>query len=440
LAKVYKFFRLSPLRSNERAHPRIMQQLTACYSSTCTTCGGITTPANLADIGNGFDSILSDIATQLYTAKANTGTIHPELYSRTADTLIQAVFSGMGGKEFGYDDPSNNLLIHLRHNVYAFSAAKSLTQMQAFNDLLTDKDGNLRTQAQFTAAVAATGAVFNKTHLTTEAESAVGKAQTAQDWNQYGDDDYLQVSTAGDKNVRPEHARMDGFTEKKSAKIWLKLIPPFAWKCRCRVIPGIASRASKDYSVDNLVKEVGVTPYFQSNPGITRTVFDKSHPHFTNLKDGIKTISKLEWDTNYDMKTIGRIYTDVQPAPLTPLADAEAADRWFVEKQKDGKIEIKDIKGNTIALSKRTFNAAKDDAYAYIHNAPSVLTSSDEVWSTPVKSAIQHTYIKYYEGAIQIIQAVDGNITSIQRIPYSSTAASKVNAYRMGTLQYRNYP
>ena len=259
-----------------------MERVRNLYKTSCPVCGGSYTPKNLsARDDDEFTSIISNIAKQLYTQKLQTGTIPQALYEKTAAQLMDSVFAGLGGKSFTYDDPNNGLLTHLRQNVYSFSAAKSLTQMQLFNDLLTGPDGKLRSESEFIAAVAKTGAEFNKTYLATERDSAIANAQTAESWNNFADDEILEILTAGDNRVRPEHAILDHFTAPKSDDVWRRLCPPFDWRCRCKLSPGLVKNI-KEYNTGDMLKDAKVSKYFQNNPGISKIIYKDDHPYYHN--------------------------------------------------------------------------------------------------------------------------------------------------------------
>ena len=64
-------------------------------------------------------------------------------------------------------------------------------------------------------------------------------------WEDFGkdeDDYYLQYRTAGDNNVRPEHAALHGVTLPMSDSFWSTYYPPNGWNCRCTVIQVLKSK------------------------------------------------------------------------------------------------------------------------------------------------------------------------------------------------------
>jgi len=224
-----------------------------------------------------LNALLDSIALELHNEQTNTGYIHPDLYNRTADRIMQGVFDGLGGKEFGYDDPRNQLGGYLQQNVYAFSAAKSLYQMQHFAKLMVSEDGGIREFTAFRNKVQDAGYIFNKTWLETEYNTALASAEGIDLWHSFSDDEILQISTVGDDRVRPEHALLDGFTAKKTDPVWRKIWIPFDFNCRCHIIPGLAKNI-KDFTTNDLIKKGKVSKYFQNNPALSKIVFDEQMP------------------------------------------------------------------------------------------------------------------------------------------------------------------
>lgn len=349
---------------------------------------------------------------------------------------MQGVFSGIGGKSFSYEEPNNELLTYLRHNVHAFSAAKSLTQMVEFNNLLTDENGNLRSKEDFTNKVAATGALFNKNYLATERNAAIANTQMAVQWDKLPEA-YIEISTAGDDKVRPWHAVLDGFTAPKSDPVWQKLWPPFDWNCRCHAIPGVAKNA-KDLNTDGLLQEARVPAYFRSNSGLTRTIFNKKHPYF---KNGAGKEKELTAQTNYAMQSVAHLY-EVNDFPAAAVADTPAdANSWWADNAGTlhGYIDVKDGMGSTIRLTDALRRyAISNGTHKAIPNCKQVITNPDEVWSIRKGDSLTTTYLRYYEGAPIAIQVTGTTAHSIDILETANVRNTNNPAlHRRGILIYR---
>lgn len=226
-----------------------------------------------------WDSIYTDLAQQLLDGnEIDTN----ELYKKTADQLVQALNNGLGGDSFPEDDTRTKLADTLKFNLYDFSMAKTLFQIQHYRDLMVGDDGKILSFAAFKKVVADQGEIFNQQYMKVEYDMTVQSAIMANKWETL-DAEYLQFTTVGDNRVRPEHKLFDKFTAPKSDPIWKRLYTPLSWGCRCTVIPGKASKMDSLYNsawankvVDPLVKNT----IFDNNVGISKEIFNKNHPYF----------------------------------------------------------------------------------------------------------------------------------------------------------------
>ena len=404
---------------------------------------GISVTMSAKDDGPDFTAICDRIAEQLYNAKINQGEIPRELYEATATDLMNAVFSGLGDRTtFAYEDPNNLLIAHLRQNVYAFSAAKSLTEMEVFNDLMIGEDGRPKSFAQFRNDLTKAGKVFNISHLEADHSTALASAQIAQSFNEFAPDDYLEVRTSGAENVCPICGGLNGFTRLKSAAIWESFCPPFHPRCNCKLIPGQAKNADRHPHPMEMLKEAGVKPYFRSNPAINKVIYNDGYPYM----DKLKKAGPLRWDNGYNMPTIDRIYKDKLP-DAENLNSKAKANQWWKEKAgtAKGSFMVKDAMGTVVkfdnSFKNHVFEQNSDSRFLYITNVEDILKDPDEVWSTKDKNGKLHTtYIKYYNDFPYSVQADDTNAFTMTR--YLFTGKGKVNKQsvesdRQGILIYR---
>ncbi|POR17277.1 hypothetical protein BWK57_14190, partial [Flavobacterium columnare] len=176
---------------------------------------------NLVD-QSGWDAIYDRIAKEILDG--NIEEVPSDLYFKTAGILMDAVYQGLGATQFEYDDQRAVLGAHLQHNIYAFSAAKSFTQLLYFRDAMLDEDGKIRSYASYRKKIADAGLLFNDRFLNTEFNTAQQSAIMAHKWEVL-DTEYLEFSTVGDDRVRPEHAVLDKFTALKSDPVWKKIYP-----------------------------------------------------------------------------------------------------------------------------------------------------------------------------------------------------------------------
>lgn len=429
--KLKKFF-LSFFLTAPHREGLLTTELSSFYQSRCEVCGKLHLP-HLADeiSGNKFTAIVEDIATQLVNNELKKGQIHTDLYRQTADTLMKAVFEGLGAESFSYEDPMNELRAYLEHNVHTFSAAKSLVELEHFRSLMVDGNGKLRTFTEFRNACTDSGYLFNKTYLETEFANAIATSQAAATWHNFGEEDALQISTAGDERVRPKHAQLDGFTALKSDPIWLKLWTPFDWGCRCHIIPGVKSRVS-DRDRAGIIKEAGVPKYFQRNPAVNKVVYNDEHPYYKQAGGKLK---ELAAETNYNLPAVKSIYAQNDFAAAIELESKDQANAFW--KQKAGKLresfDVVDNSGNTIRFNNKfrthVLEDNKDQRFKWLANCEDIVANPDEVWSYKERGVLKKTYLKYYDG---FPQAVKVNGTDAFTMYRFETAKGGLNVESLG--------
>jgi SPP1 gp7 family putative phage head morphogenesis protein len=402
------------------------------YNSKCPVCGG-THPAAVPDLADdqSRDNIYEEIARRLLEEKISAGDIPDKLYFETARQLMAGVNNGLGGASFNYDDSRNVLKSYLTRNIYQFSAAKSLTEMLEFRNLMYDKrTGEMRSFAEFKHAVIAKGKVFNGAYLKTEYDTAMQSAIMAHKWDTLNAE-YLEYSTVGDDRVREDHAALDGLTYPKNHPIWNKMYPPLAWNCRCTVIPGEGSRYNPERGiadgkeVTRLVKGT----VFDTNVGKTRLIFDDKHPYFINTKGQEKELSYKQ----YGLKSIEKTLQSDNLKPEKQLREKEDYEAfWNSITNHDRGATLKDPLGQTILfpdydLRKMGTKGGFDDYFKQhlltrehepdrwkiAPNLVDIIQEPDEVWverqkGGPFAGNVSTQYIKYYEDkAIMVL--IDNN-------------------------------
>lgn len=265
------------------------------YSKTCSCCE----LPDLAD-NDDWDEIYTNIARQLLNGEELST---DAIYNKTAAQLTTALNNGFG---VAYDDTDSRkaLQAKFKQNIEQFSYAKTLTQFILFKDYVFNDKGQMQSFDTIKKAVADTGAIFNNNYLRAENQYVTQTAIMAHKWETM-DAEYLEFSTVGDSHVRPAHKLFDKFTALKTDPIWKRLYTPLDWGCRCTVIPGKASKLSKEYDsewankvVDPLVKGT----IFDNNAALSGLVFTDKHPYFkanpivltiVNLPNGKDTLKEV---------------------------------------------------------------------------------------------------------------------------------------------------
>lgn len=419
-----------------------MGRLENLYSTRCPVCGGIKLP-NLADAGP-FDAILDDIAEKLFKQQLSEGKISDALYQQTADRLLKAMHEGLGGVTFGYEDPRNSLKAYLEQNIYAFSAAKSVAELEHLRSLMIDETGKLRTFTEFRNAVMDAGYQFNVNWLHTEYNTVVASAQNAVLWNKYLENGtkVLQFTTQRDNRVRDEHAILDGLTFRIEDPILRTFWPPLDFNCRCFFIPGIESQIGQleerlNMSKAQIIRNADISKLFRNNSGIQKLIFktDDTNPYFKILNSFLQE-KELTAESNYGMKSVSALYNKFEFEPAFAFGTEIEANAWWQSQSGtlEGSFFERDINGVVVKFDNDfRLKNVKDNS---IGNVKTILSKPDEVWSFRVKNKIERYYLKYYKDSPMIVRVIDDNGLKAFSMQ-TSFAENEIEQFREGNLIFR---
>lgn len=393
-------------------------------------------PVTLA-AGEPFDETFIQ---KVFKGELKDGEVHPDYYFNVAKKLTEAVAKGLGGTAFKATDYRNTLKAHLEHNVFAFSAAKSLAALEQYRSKLTTSKGEVATYAQFRTEVTQVDVEFNDNHLKTEYGNAIATAQMADKWEKLQQHAYLEYRTVGDNRVRQAHKDLNGKVFKTTDDIWDKIWPPNDWNCRCTVIPAKQGAESDDPAQVN-AKEI--KPYFQRNAGKAKVIYDEQHPYFKTFeKIGQPTANAVELRAkeHYNLSSVKDMYLK-NDFPKFQYKTAEEVDKWFNQKAKKGTLNVVTKDGVSVDLgsnfsSKLITKTTTDrmDRTSYAHLAPNVMEHPDEIWSHFHRGNLQTTYIKYFaEKPIVIVVKNKAGKMEFETMHKISNPENK----RKGVLKYR---
>ncbi|HFG0470804.1 minor capsid protein [Flavobacterium psychrophilum] len=411
------------------------------YDSRCDCCGGIA--SDLADNeSQDWETIYNEIAKDILDNKASD--INQNLHFKTAKKLMDAVYDGLGDTQLAYDDERAILASYLQRNIYAFSAAKSYTQMLHFRNLMIGEDGKLLGYGSFKKAIADQGAMFNDLYLKTEYNNAYNSVIMAHKWETL-QTDYLEYSTVGDDRVRPEHKLLDKFTALKTDPAWRRIYPPLQWNCRCTVVPGKAINSEKTMTgieASKMIKPYVKDTPFDNNVGISKLIFTDNHPYFQNVKGEIKNLSFEQ----YGLQSLEKIRVN----PLDeykPTTKEQYLEWWEKQPKKAGNdFVVKDALNQEILLSSgegkrgKSFDYYKehilkkeaDKRFEYGTETINILKNPDEIWNN-YEDKNSRIYIKYYEqGTLKLV--VNEKMEAITLYQIGDKFAGELDRSRKGVL------
>lgn len=331
---------------------------------------------------------------------------NPELFRYFADQFVNAVQTGvnhpihLADTGFVYGTRDDAFITAMEMNVFHFSAAKTLAELQELNSLFRDSTSF----EDFYKKATATTDVFNKRWQKTEYETAVLTAESASNYQQLIGSTklfpYWMYRTVGDGNVRPEHAALDGLILPANDPRWDKIFPPNGWKCRCRVVPLMAHEV-KDVDFTEMQKRCDdyfgtkewktvVAQHWGSNRGKRSEVFDKNQMYIRKFPDvAAKMMEKVplaRWGVTPSLKK--RI---AESGEEIPFYEGDPADWWEEHKTVDAAglevLSVTDYNGRDWFMSRadydtHTTNRKKKREFrtGYLSCLSTILSDPDEVW------------------------------------------------------------
>lgn len=218
----------------------------------------------------------------------------------------------------------------IRQDLQTFAGFKTYHHLCEVAEKARRPDGTLKSWQEFQEDTRGIDDKYNRNWLRSEYAFIQSSAQMADRWEQYakwGDAYDLLYQTAGDEQVRADHARLDGMCLPFSDPAWDSCFPPNGWGCRChiiQVIPGSHPRSNSDEMI-KVMEEItdGKQEIFRFNPGKQGRLTPPKHPYYgKNGYDHCKTnklAGKLKPDEECDIllnlqkKVVDRSYLDKLP-------------------------------------------------------------------------------------------------------------------------------
>ncbi len=182
----------------------------------------------------------------------------------------------------------------LQESDWIFSGIKTFHELnEAFPSLL-DENGEKKPFDRFLNDVQKVNETYNGNYLRAEYNFAQASATMASKWESYqkGGDDYnLQYRTAGDDQVRPEHAALHGITLPPSDPFWDEFYPPNGWNCRCNVVQVLKDKypqteRAEAYSRGQKALAKDTKVMFRFNSGKQEKTFPDYNPYTLDKCNG----------------------------------------------------------------------------------------------------------------------------------------------------------
>lgn len=374
---------------------------------------------------NGTAPTLADAKTldeRLIARTPNEKGFDTELFEYLSNDLIKAFREGWDSETeladkasiaLQYSIEDDALKTAMEINLYRFSAAKTLAEVQALNQLFRESSS----YADFEKKASAICPKFNKTWQRTEYDTAYLSAQSASRYQQLIHKDkvypYWQYRAIHDKHTRPEHMMLDGVVLPAGDKLWDDIYPPNGWNCRCRVKPLLKNEFNGSFDemrerVYKFKKSDEWTRSLDGGWGINRAkeglVFGQNQFYLNMLSKGNQRILNNLNHADYGLPTIEEcIKTATKEVPIYN----GTAEEWYKTHS-----VLVDYFGRMVEIDEKEFRVHTTKK-SYIEQGRikllsaviDILKNPDEVWINKFKKELDNiNFIKYYNGrAINVI-------------------------------------
>ena len=243
-------------------------------------CCDKTEPVAL-DLSN-YTKLIEEISQKLQNGDIRPSDLDKDLIEQIYNDVSQPVKEEFGQRwvDYDYKEPKS-LIQKFKKNLWQFSSAKTLAELEYINELLIDKNGRIKPEHQFMQDVKKANILFNRNYLQAEYQTAKRGAQMAHLWNKFLEQkEYypnLVYRTVGDSRVRPEHAALNGVVKPIDDPFWKTYYPPNGWRCRCTVM-NTAEKVSEGTFEDKTVK-----PEFHGNTALDEEILTSKGTFFKLL-------------------------------------------------------------------------------------------------------------------------------------------------------------
>jgi SPP1 gp7 family putative phage head morphogenesis protein len=383
-----------------------------------TNCGGEHHTIKLA-VPVGFDD--DELIRRHYDA-AGKSSFDDRLYFYFADTLLKGFKKGWDkdfialadapGFTYGEDDPA--LLTAFEQNIFRFSAAKTLAEVQELNSLFRESSSF----NDFYRKAKERTEVFNKAWMETEYNTAILTGEAAATYHrllaQVEIFPYWEYRTVADDHVRREHQLLHGLILPANDPRWNKIFPPNGWNCRCWIVPRMAGEVDK-----SKLKEMRARAddYFKSteykknaamgwgvNRGKTGEIFTANQQYVTKQPGmAAKLINQLQ-AADYGMKQ----YSQARKSATenVPVYTDDASSFYKSLEIVEGKAVVRDYHKRPLEVDVENFErhttGTKADRIKYLMALKKAMEKPDEVWING-EQLEDIIYLKYYQDKTMVV-------------------------------------
>ncbi|MDR0872183.1 MAG: hypothetical protein LBN27_01780 [Prevotellaceae bacterium] len=225
----------------------------------------------------------------------NGGTgIHRELYKAYSDNLQKAVGGVLNGGQYG--DKYFDLQQQLQANVSRFAAFKAYHATQQIDRQRADKDGVVRSDADYEKNARAVLNAFNR-YQVAEHNTAMARARTAKQFTDFRADPVrnelhpnLKWLPSRSANPREEHVKLYGIVLPKNHPFWQSNQPGNLWQCKCDI------EETDEATFSGEIPKVRAQKGLEGNPADTGEIFTEQTTYLQMSKSKRKEVDGLAFD------------------------------------------------------------------------------------------------------------------------------------------------
>lgn len=347
----------------------------------------------------------------------------PELFGFFAEDFLKAVRpafkEGVKNADVGitYNAPDDVFLTAMEQNLFHFSAAKTLAEVQELNRLMRES----KNFEEFHRKAKQVTDVFNKTWQKTEWDTAVLTAEAASNYRRLRSKKeifpFWEYKTVYDGKVRDEHLKLHGVILPESDPRWNKIYVPNGWRCRCWIVGRMKHQVKFD--VEEMRKRVDdflETSEWKMNAaqgwGVNRCdsaqvftadqMYIRKFPQQSSSSIGNQNASKWGLDS-----VPANMETKSEKLPRT---DKNEQQIWE-ELEQDNVVALPDYQGRNIIVEKSQFDShttgkGRDNRIPLWNAMLETLQAPDEVWlNDEIKKNELDTYsfLRYYNDGVMVV-------------------------------------
>lgn len=358
--------------------------------------------------GSAILTLSDDFDGRIIDAAAQGSTFLPELFTFISSDLVTAldakpVKNSDLGFEYGYLNDAFRTAQEL--NVFHFSAAKTLSELQELNRIYQESTSF----NDFRKKAAEVVKTFNETWQKTEWQSATLISESTANYNRLNSKKKLfpvwQYKTVGDDKVRPEHRLIDDIMLPADDPRWNKMWPPNGWKCRCYVVPKMRHEASEAVIADSRRRadlflespefKKAAAQGFGVNRALMPEIYAEDQQYIAKFP---QNASRLLSGVSYQTYGLGS-YADNRAKASFPMPVYTGTVASFAKSlvSEAGKTFMADYAGRKVQMPAKVTK----EMTAGIQAASEALKMPDEVWvnGDAENGFGQYVSMKYYQDA-----------------------------------------